>query len=304
MSWFRLDDKAAFHAKIVKAGNEAAGAVWRAGAWCSEHDRSGFVPEGVAHLIAPPKVWAKAIAAGMAHAVDDGYRIHDFNDYNPSDSDVDAMREAKRAAGRAGGFSSGRSRRSKTEAGASLLGSRTEAGASPEGAEQTKQTRSHAHTHAHDLQIPPKPPEGVAGEPMIDSPPVQATRDGAFGMTAGAWAEGVRAKTGGAVTRLDLRQTRALLALCDAHAGGRTGQALLEWVTATASEFASTVDASYGGYTPVRCANWLDAGKPRERAKGPAKREIQNSPVQSFETSDASDVHEAIQRGQGIGGAR
>ena len=273
MSWFRLDDKAAFHAKIVKAGNEAAGAVWRAGAWCSEHDRSGFVPEGVAHLIAPPKVWAKAIGAGMAHAVDDGYRIHDFNDYNPSDSDVDAMREAKRAAGRAGGFSSGRSRRSKTEAGASLGESKTEAGASPESAGQTKQTRSHTHTHDHDLQIPPKPPEG-AGVGVGDS---QASRDGAFGMSADAFIAGIRAATGHPATRLGPSQVRALLALCEAHAGGRTGQALLDWVELTARQFASSTDATYG-LSPTRCASWLDAGRP-PKASPQRGRIVQRDPA-------------------------
>lgn len=157
MSWFRLDDKAAFHSKMVSAGNEVCGAVWRAGAWCSEHNRSGFVPVAVAHLIASAKVWKRAIAVGMVELVEDGYRIHDFNDYNPTDAEAAALREKKRAAGRAGGLRSGEAR-SKNEAPAScLLEAPASAPASTSDIPESKQTRSRTHPVPIPEEITPLP---------------------------------------------------------------------------------------------------------------------------------------------------
>lgn len=122
MSWFRIDDDASFHAKIVKAGNEAYGAWCRAGAWCSKHDRTGFIPLDVAHLIAPAKVWARSMKAGLLDTSDgEGYQIHDFNQYNPTDEELESRRESRRFAGRVGGTKSGEARRSKREASASLV---------------------------------------------------------------------------------------------------------------------------------------------------------------------------------------
>jgi len=84
MSWFRLDDQGAFHPKVVKAGNEVYGAWCRAGQWCSAYSPSGYIPEEVAHVIAPPKVWQRALESGLLDPVDGpGYQIHDFNEYNP-----------------------------------------------------------------------------------------------------------------------------------------------------------------------------------------------------------------------------
>lgn len=158
MSWFRLDDKAAFHSKMVTAGNEVCGAVWRAGAWCSEHNRSGFVPRAVAHLIASPKVWHRAIAAGMVDVSESGYRIHDFNDYNPTDEQAAALREKKQMAGRVGGLRSGETR-SKNEAPASsTIEAPASAPASTSAIPESKQTRSRTHpVPIPEEKIPPLP---------------------------------------------------------------------------------------------------------------------------------------------------
>lgn len=101
MTWFKLSDGAAFHRKVLAAGNEAAGAVWRAGAWSSAPDNltDGYVPPAVARSIAAPKVWARARAAGLTDAPSDGRpgeQIHDYGQYNPSAEQVKAEREATR----------------------------------------------------------------------------------------------------------------------------------------------------------------------------------------------------------------
>lgn len=112
MSWFRLDDQGAFHAKVVKAGNEAYGAWCRAGQWCSAHGSTGFIPIEVAHLLASKKIWDRALSCGLLDKTDGaGYQIHDFNEYNPTEEQVDARKArlsaARSAAGKTGGIKSG-----------------------------------------------------------------------------------------------------------------------------------------------------------------------------------------------------
>lgn len=97
MSWWRLDDKMAFHSKMLVAGNEAVGAWARAGAWSAGELQDGFVPDHVVDLIAPKRVWAKLVSARLVEREDGGYRLHDFLVYNPSREDVLAQREKERA---------------------------------------------------------------------------------------------------------------------------------------------------------------------------------------------------------------
>jgi hypothetical protein len=99
VTWFKLSDGSAFHAKIVSAGNEAWGAVCRAGAWSSAGDNltDGYIPIEISASIARPRVWARARAAGLIE--DDsrgrpGFQIHGFTDWNPTSSQVKAKRAA------------------------------------------------------------------------------------------------------------------------------------------------------------------------------------------------------------------
>jgi hypothetical protein len=104
MSWFKLDDQGAFHAKVVAAGNEAYGAWCRAGQWSSAQLTDGFIPADIAALIAPEKVWQRAAKARLVDAVDGGWQIHDYLDWNPSAETVREQRRKdseRKAAGRA-----------------------------------------------------------------------------------------------------------------------------------------------------------------------------------------------------------
>lgn len=100
MSWFRVSDKAAFHAKVIAAGNEAFGAWTRAGSWSSDHLTDGFIPFDAAHAIGGPKLWKKLIEAkaghehGLAEPAEGGYQIHDYLDCNPPATEVRAKRAA------------------------------------------------------------------------------------------------------------------------------------------------------------------------------------------------------------------
>ncbi len=122
MSWFRLDDQGAFHAKVVQAGNEAYGAWCRAGQWSCAQLTEGRVPRSTALAIAPLRVWKKLVEAkgtsefGLVEAVGDDFLLHDFLDWNPSAAEELAKRAARSAAGRAGGIKSAASKASRIQA--------------------------------------------------------------------------------------------------------------------------------------------------------------------------------------------
>ena len=97
MSWVKFDDQATFHAKVIQAGNEVAGAWFRMTCWCSAHLTDGFLPEHVANLIAGrPEVVRAAVAAGLLDDAPGGVRVHDYLDHNPSRDEVLKRREAER----------------------------------------------------------------------------------------------------------------------------------------------------------------------------------------------------------------
>lgn len=101
MTWFKLDDKSSFHSKVVAAGNEAWGALCRAGAWSSGECTDGLIPEPIALMIAPKKIWNRlencggAGRNGLVFRTDLGWQIHDFNHWNPEGSIVKASQQAK-----------------------------------------------------------------------------------------------------------------------------------------------------------------------------------------------------------------
>lgn len=109
MAWVRVDDNAAFHGKIVHAGNEAVGVWIRCLAWCNSNLTDGVVPRHIALLIADQEQRPidRLLAAGLFEVGGEGvFQIHDFADYQMSAAEVRAKRAditAKRsAAGKAG----------------------------------------------------------------------------------------------------------------------------------------------------------------------------------------------------------
>lgn len=124
MTWFKLDDKSAFHRKVLRAGNEAWGALCRAGCASSSEGTDGRITLDTALAIAPMKVWEKLIASGLVERTEGSsdLQIHDFLDWNPSAEQVRQKRDARARAGAEGGRRSGQTR-SKSEAIASAVAS-------------------------------------------------------------------------------------------------------------------------------------------------------------------------------------
>jgi len=118
MSWVKIDDGAPEHPKLLAAG-VAACWLWVCGlAYCNRQKRrDGIIPLAKVKLLYPGLGLKHADAlvdAGLLELVPEGYRIHDYHEYQPSEE----LSSARSIAGRQGGINSGASRRSKREANA------------------------------------------------------------------------------------------------------------------------------------------------------------------------------------------
>lgn len=111
MSWVKIDDGAPEHPKLVDL-SDAGMALWlRALCYCARRRNDGLVPAGALRILsrakAPAKAAAELVAANLWDVCDDGYRVHDYQDYQPSRAQIEASAatasEAKRAAGKLGG---------------------------------------------------------------------------------------------------------------------------------------------------------------------------------------------------------
>lgn len=104
MPWFKVDDTAHAHPKLLRAGNPAVGLWMRAGAYAAQHLTEGTVPGVVAQLYGTAPQARKLVAAGLWHAAGHScprcpqpssgdYVMHDFLVYNPTKSAVEKDRE-------------------------------------------------------------------------------------------------------------------------------------------------------------------------------------------------------------------
>lgn len=105
MPWFKVDDTAHLHPKLLKAGNPAVGLWMRAGAYAAQHLTEGVVAGVVAQLYGTAPQVRKLVASGLWHAAghacprcpqpaEGDYVMHDFLVYNPTKSATEAKREA------------------------------------------------------------------------------------------------------------------------------------------------------------------------------------------------------------------
>lgn len=109
MPWFRIDDKAHSHPKLIKAGNAALGLWLRCGSYAAAHLTDGIVPGVVAELYGTKPQAAKLVKAGLwhehGHACPDAcpnpapgdYVFHDFLDDGRNTSRARAEAERKKA---------------------------------------------------------------------------------------------------------------------------------------------------------------------------------------------------------------
>jgi hypothetical protein len=107
MVWAKLDDSIYDHPKLLRVP-PATGWVFIAGiSWSGRHLTDGAIPEGALVVLrGTPDQAAELVAAGLWEAVAEGWRIHDYAEYQPSSGSVNGHRSglsAKRSeAGRKG----------------------------------------------------------------------------------------------------------------------------------------------------------------------------------------------------------
>lgn len=103
MTWFKVDDTAHAHPKLLKAGNAAVGLWLRGGAYAAQHLTEGAVPGVVAQLYGTAPQARKLITSGLWHAHGHtcprcpqppagDFQMHDFLTYNPTRQKVEAER--------------------------------------------------------------------------------------------------------------------------------------------------------------------------------------------------------------------
>lgn len=100
MPWGRLDDSLYDHPKLDALGRSrlpAVGLNTLAQSWCNRWLTDGVVPsDRIPRLGGTAALAELLVTAGLWEHTDDGYRIHDFLDYNDSRDDVLAQRASAR----------------------------------------------------------------------------------------------------------------------------------------------------------------------------------------------------------------
>lgn len=107
MAWFKVDDRAHSHPKILAAGTAAFGLWARCGSYAADHSTDGVIPRAVARMYGSAAMARALVDAGLWHAAGHAcdrcaqppagdYVIHDYLEYNPSKADVAAERAAAR----------------------------------------------------------------------------------------------------------------------------------------------------------------------------------------------------------------
>lgn len=96
MSWFKVDDKLHDHYKARRAGKAAMGVWVLAGSWSADNLTDGFIP---AYVLARwgTKVDAnRLVEAGLwipeTYRQESGWRFRDWQDYQPTATDVKQIR--------------------------------------------------------------------------------------------------------------------------------------------------------------------------------------------------------------------
>jgi hypothetical protein len=107
LPWFKVDDTAHSHPKLMRATNAAIGLWLRAGSYAAQHLTEGHVPGVVAQLYGTTPQIRKLVAAGLWHEhghtcphekcqqpAPGDYYMHDFLIYNPSRAQEESKRSA------------------------------------------------------------------------------------------------------------------------------------------------------------------------------------------------------------------
>lgn len=100
MVWIRIDDQIAHHPKFLAAGPLASW-FWICGnAYCNKYLTDGFIPESalgaLGGVTGAKRLAERLVEVGLWTQHEDGFRVHDFHDYNPTAAQVKQKRRDDR----------------------------------------------------------------------------------------------------------------------------------------------------------------------------------------------------------------
>lgn len=97
MTWFKVDDGLHSHRKWLATSMAARGLWVTAGSWCADQLTDGHVPAHVLRQVGgTTRNAAELVANGLWDVVDDGWRFHQWDEFQPSREAVEAERAAAR----------------------------------------------------------------------------------------------------------------------------------------------------------------------------------------------------------------
>jgi hypothetical protein len=111
----RLDTGWHVNTKVLKVGLAGMGLHAWSISYCDHALSDGFVPNGAWPALAGVRAAVVALVrAGLWVPVEDGFRLHDYTEYNRTRAHVESVRAAMRANGRAGGLASAQAKAEQT----------------------------------------------------------------------------------------------------------------------------------------------------------------------------------------------
>lgn len=95
MTWFRVDDTLAFHAKTMSAGVAAMGLWVKAGSWSSSTLTDGFIAEHMVPALSDgqTELSDRLVTSGLWDRVPGGYQFHEWAQRNPTRKQVEHARQ-------------------------------------------------------------------------------------------------------------------------------------------------------------------------------------------------------------------
>lgn len=88
MSWFRVDDRLATHPKVFAASNAAMGLWVRAGSWSMGAMTDGEIPRAIVRMLGTERQAAQLVAAGLWEKSPEGWRFHEWVEWQESREEV------------------------------------------------------------------------------------------------------------------------------------------------------------------------------------------------------------------------
>lgn len=125
MTWFFVDDNLDGHRKADDTSNAALGLWVRCGALCARNGTDGLITAAQAKRRGTAGQIAELVRVGWWEPVEDGYQMHDWEQWQTTAAQRAERKAARSAAGAKGGKASGQTRRGKPQR------SEREASASP-----------------------------------------------------------------------------------------------------------------------------------------------------------------------------